>query len=73
MTNISVPLSNNLIDAVDAMVRNGVASTKAAVIRKAIENMVEDRFIADIMEAKADVKSGRVYKGDLKALLKKMK
>lgn len=72
MANISVPLPTKLLDAVEERVRNGYEESKSSLVRKAVEKYLDDQFVQDILLAQKEVAEGKVLRGNLKALLKKI-
>jgi Arc/MetJ-type ribon-helix-helix transcriptional regulator len=68
MTTISIPINDSLNDFIDEQVRLGNSSSKADLIRRAIIRYKEEIFIQSIMEAREDVRKGRVFTGDLDKL-----
>jgi len=70
MTTISIPITSELNEFINEQVRLGKASSKAELIRRAIIKFKEETFISSILEAQEDVKSGRVFVGDLDKLAK---
>lgn len=73
MSVATVPLNKETENALENMVKNGVGSSKADVIRKAINKLAEEQAILDVIEAEREIKKGSVFKGDLKELAKKIK
>ncbi|MEK7185285.1 MAG: ribbon-helix-helix domain-containing protein [Patescibacteria group bacterium] len=72
MANISVPLPTKLLDAVEERVRDGHEESKSSLVRKAVEKYLDDQFVQDILLAQKEVAEGKVLRGDLKKLLKKI-
>ncbi len=70
MTTISVPITNELNEFIEEQVELGKVSSKAELIRRAIINYKEEEFIKSIMQAKQEVKEGKVFTGDLDELAK---
>lgn len=68
MSTISVPLSKEHQEKLDHLVREGIASTRAGVMRKALERLAEDAAVAAVLQASREP----TLKGDLKELLKKI-
>ncbi|MCB9806066.1 hypothetical protein H6775_02810 [Candidatus Nomurabacteria bacterium] len=73
MSVATVPLNKETESALENMVKNGVGSSKADVIRKAIKKLAEEQAILDVLEADRDVQKGLAFQGDLKELSKKIK
>ncbi len=73
MSTISVPLDAKLELSLDYLVKSGVASNRAAVMRKALTQLSEEEAVLALLKAQQEVKEGKVFKGDLRKLLKKFK
>ncbi len=73
MTTITIPITNELNDFIDNQVKLGEASSKADLVRRAIQNMKEDVFVQHILKAKGEAKAGKLLKGDLDKLAKGFK
>jgi Arc/MetJ-type ribon-helix-helix transcriptional regulator len=68
MTTITVPLNAQQIEHLDALVED-FGSSRAGVMRKALERMAEDEAIASILKSQQEYKEGKVLRGDLRTLL----
>jgi predicted transcriptional regulator len=68
MTTISVPLDPKLEQQLDKLVST-YGSSRAAVMRKALERMAEDEAINDVLVAQREMKEGRLIRGDLETIL----
>lgn len=73
MTTITVPINNEIEKFINQEISEGRAESKAHLVRYALMRLQTDRSMLDLMEAEDDIKTGKVYKGDLKTILKKMK
>ena len=73
MTTITIPISKELENFIDEEISFGAIETKAGLVRHALLRLQEERALSRLQEAEIDIKQGRVYKGDLKKLLKTMK
>lgn len=71
MTTITVPISAELEAFIEEELAHGTGETKAHIVRFALMRLREERALARLREAEEDIKSGRVYTGSLRALLKK--
>ncbi len=71
MTTITVPITKELESFIEEELKAGTSDSKAHLVRFALGRLQEERALARLSEAEADIKGGRVYKGDLKRLLKK--
>ncbi|MFA6158103.1 MAG: hypothetical protein WC763_00540 [Candidatus Paceibacterota bacterium] len=70
MTTITIPINDSLNDFVNEQVRIGNASSKADLVRRAIQKMKEDEFVQMVLAAKREIKDGKILKGDLDQLAK---
>ncbi|MCH7529878.1 ribbon-helix-helix protein, CopG family [Patescibacteria group bacterium] len=70
MSTISVPLSKELITHLDQLVAS-TGATRAAVMRKALENLAEDEAVEAVLRAEREVADGKILRGDIKKLLSK--
>ena len=73
MTTITVPISKELEHFIEDEISSGTSETKAGLVRLALTRLQEERALSRLEEAERDISSGRVYKGDLRTLLTKMK
>ena len=73
MSTISVPLDSKLELSLDYLVSSGVAENRAAVMRKALARLSEEEAVFSLLKAQQEVKEGKVFKGDLRKLLKQVK
>lgn len=72
MSTLSVPLSPELEKFINNQVESGRASNKADVVRRALKSFSEDEAVRVVLEASQEVKDGKVLRGDLRELLKKI-
>ena len=73
MTTITIPISKELENFIEEEISSGTSETKAGLVRLALSRLQEERALARLEEAERDIKDGRVYKGDLKSLITRMK
>jgi Arc/MetJ-type ribon-helix-helix transcriptional regulator len=73
MPTITVPINAELEEFINEEVGRGKSESKAHLVRAALLRLREERALARLNEAEEDIRAGRVYKGDLRVLLKKMK
>ena len=72
MTMLTVPLTAKLTTLVNNLVDRGIAPTKAALARKALEKLAEDIALADVLESEQEAREGKILRGDLKDLVAKL-
>ena len=73
MTTITVPINKEIESFINSELAAGKSESKAHLVRQAIMRLREERALENLREAEEDITTGRVYKGDLKKLLSKMK
>ena len=71
MTTISVPITGEQEKFINDLVKSGKAANKAHAVRYAIQRLAEEEAIESVRRGLADIKAGRVYKGNLRKLVKK--
>jgi Arc/MetJ-type ribon-helix-helix transcriptional regulator len=70
MTTITVPITKELESFISEELSAGTSESKAHLVRFALMRLREERALSRLNEGEADIKAGRVYKGDLKKLIK---
>lgn len=73
MSTLSVPLPPHLEEFVNDQVKQGLAANKAEVIRKALKLLREEEAIRVVLESEREIGEGKVLRGDLRKLIKKIK
>jgi Arc/MetJ-type ribon-helix-helix transcriptional regulator len=73
MTTLSIPVSATTVSFINRMVKRGVASTKAEVVRQALARYEEDSLLQSVLRAQQDLKDGKEVRGNLREILKQMK
>lgn len=71
MATISVPVKAEEEQFIERYIESGRAENKAQVFRRALHLLAEEDALARILKSEEDVRQGRVFKGDLRKLLKK--
>lgn len=71
MSTLSVPLTPELEEFINAQVKSGRDANKAAVVRRAIARFAEDEAVEDVLQADQEAKDGKILRGDIRKLLKK--
>jgi putative addiction module CopG family antidote len=72
MSTLSVPLTPELERFIEQMVKDGRAANKADAVRKAIRRLSEEEAIAAILTSEREIKEGKILRGDLLKLIKKI-
>jgi len=67
MSTISVPLTPELEEKIESLVKNGVGANKADVMRKALYRLSEEEAIKAVLQAEKEP----TLHGDLRELAKK--
>jgi len=73
MPTLSVPMPVHLEQFIDQVVKQGGAPTKAEVVRRAVARYAEDEAVRHVMEAMQELKDGKILRGDLRELMKRIK
>ena len=68
MTTLSVPLTADLLKALERLVRQGKAPNKAAVMRAALAFYLEQQAVEDVLRAEQEP----TLRGDLDTLARKL-
>ena len=69
MTTISVPLPHQMAKELNNLVKNGVGSNKADVVRRAITRFLEEEAVSSVLRAEREPS----LRGDLRTLAKTIK
>lgn len=69
MATISVPLSAELQERLDSLVSEGVGSSRADVMRRALEHFAEEEAIQAVLRAEREVNEGKILRGDVRDVL----
>lgn len=72
MSTISVPLNAELTNWLEQMVKQGYAENKAALVRKALKRLAEEEAISAVLRAEQELRDGKILRGDLDELVKKI-
>ena len=73
MSTISVPLTSKLEAVLDNLIRSGFRENKAAIMREALIRLSEEEAVLALLKAQQEVKEGKIFRGDLRKLLKKVR
>ncbi|HCC83989.1 TPA: hypothetical protein DEP96_04030 [Candidatus Uhrbacteria bacterium] len=73
MITLSIPVSSDIVNFINSLVKRGDASTKAEVVRQALARYAEDRAVEDVLIAEQEMCEGKGIKGDLRTILAKIK
>ena len=73
MSTISVPLPPHLEEFIERQIKEGKADNKAQVVRRAITRLSEEEAINAVLESEREMREGKIIRGDLRKILKRMK
>ena len=73
MSTISVPINAEQEAFIESYIKSGKAENKAQVVRRALTRMSEEEAVNAVLEAERELGAGKVLRGDLRELLKKVK
>lgn len=73
MSTITIPINKDLENFIEEELAQGTGESKAHLVRYALERLREEKALSRIQEAENDIRDGRVYRGNLKKLLKTFK
>lgn len=73
MSTLSVPLTPQLQEFIESQVKSGRAANKADVVRKALRLLSEEEAVAAMLESEQEIREGKILRGDLRSLMKKIK
>ena len=68
MTTITVPLNAKQVEYLDALVE-GYGSSRAGVMRKALELLAEEEMLHSILKSEQEYREGKVLRGDMRGIL----
>lgn len=71
MTNVTVPLSESLVEFIDRQVEEFKADSRSGFIRRLIAEKLEEDTLAAHLAAVAEFRRGTTLKGDLRDYMKK--
>ncbi len=72
MSTLSVPLSSTLLEFIDEMIRKGVGSNKAEIVRRALIRFAEDQAVEMVLRSEEELRNGKILRGDLKKIAKRL-
>ncbi len=68
MSNVSIPLPGGTLAAIEKWVQSGVASSRADLVRRAVEKYLEDLAVEAILRARKEPR----LEGDIDELASKL-
>ena len=72
MATLSVPVSAKLEEFIGQMISQGRAANKVDVVRKALDLLAEEEAVASVLKAEQEIREGKILRGDLRKLMKKL-
>lgn len=72
MSTLSIPLSPEQEKFVKSLVKRNIVPNKAEAVRRALRLLEEEEAVSDVLRAQQEVREGKVLKGDIRKLLKKI-
>lgn len=73
MTNITIPLPDDLITFLDDMVATHQAETRAGLVRRVLAEWRDEAILSAVRDAKDEYSRGKYLEGDLRSLVKKVR
>jgi putative addiction module CopG family antidote len=73
MSTLSVPLNPTLETFINDMVKSGRAANKADVVRRALLKLAEDEAVGAVLRSEQELREGKILRGDLNELAKRLK
>ena len=73
MTTLSIPIPPQLEEFVNEQVKSGRDANKAAVVRRALARLREEEAVTEILKSEQDIKEKRIFKGDLRKIIRRIK
>lgn len=72
MSTLSVPLKPKMELEIERLVKSGYGANKADFVRKALEYFMEELAVTAVLQARQEVKEGKILTGNFKDLLKRV-
>ena len=73
MSIFSISLTNELAKFVEDEVASGEYESKGQLIKKALKRYQDEVVVERLLKASREVEEGKILRGDLKSVLKKVK
>ena len=72
MTTLSVPIPARTEEFIDRVVKQGIASNKADVVRRALARYEEDLAVEAVLQSMKELNEGKVLRGDIRKLMREL-
>lgn len=72
MSILSVSLTPDLEAFIDEQIEAGNFESKGQLVKRALRKFEEDLAVERILKASAEIKEGKIIRGDLREIIKKM-
>ncbi len=73
MSTLSVPITPELEKFINEQIAMGHSDNKAQVVRRALRRLAEEQAIQDVLEAQQEVREGKILRGNLRDIVKKLR
>lgn len=73
MTNVTIPLPDDLVSFLDTMVAANQSETRAGLVRRVLADWRDDAILAAVREARDEYARGKHLEGDLRTLVKRVR
>ena len=73
MVTLSVPITPQQERFIKGLVKSGRAANKAHAVRLGLDALAEDELFFSLQRSLKDAREGRVFRGDLDTLAKKLR
>ncbi len=72
MSTLSIPLSRDQEAFVEGLVKQKIVANKAEAVRMALRFLAEENAVSAILKSEQEVRDGKVLRGDIRKLMKKL-
>jgi Arc/MetJ-type ribon-helix-helix transcriptional regulator len=72
MSTLSVPLTKEQEAFIEKLVKEKTVANKAEAVRLALRRLAEEEAVASVLKSEQEVKDGKVLRGDVRKLMKKL-
>lgn len=73
MTNITIPLPDDIVSFLDTMVATHQSETRAGLVRRVLSEWRDDSILNAVSEARLEYTQGKYFEGDIRTLVKKVR
>ena len=72
MTTITIPINNEILNFLNQEIKEGNFANKANLVRSLLLKYKEEQSFIRLKEAEYNIKNKKVYRGNLRKILKKI-